>query len=87
MLLGLRKIQGISIREYKSKFHDNPIFIYKNELEKLINQELVEIDGDNIKLTNKGLDFANIVWKEFVQKFIKEKMLSKGQHFFKLRKE
>ena len=26
----------------------------------------LEIDGDYIRLTNKGLDFANIVWKEFV---------------------
>ena len=29
-------------------------------------KKAVEIDGDNIKLTNKGLDLANIVWEEFV---------------------
>ena len=34
--------------------------------EKLVNEELLEIDGDRIKLTNKGLDLANIVWEEFV---------------------
>ena len=25
-----------------------------------------QVDGDIIKLTNKGLDLANIVWEEFV---------------------
>lgn len=66
MLLGLRKIKGVSIKEYKSKYGDNPIFVYKKELEKLTNNNLIEIDGDYIRLTNKGLDFANIVWEEFV---------------------
>jgi len=66
MILGLRKIEGVSIKEYKNKFGENPIFIYKKSLEKLANQTLIEIDGDYIRLTKKGLDFANIVWEEFV---------------------
>ena len=66
MLLGLRKIDGVSIQEFKIKFVANPVFLYHSELEKLVNEELLEIDGDMIKLTNKGLDFANIVWEEFV---------------------
>ena len=66
MLLGLRKIDGVSINKYKSKFGENPIFEYKQELNKLIQEKLLEIDGDNIKLTNKGLDLANLVWQEFV---------------------
>lgn len=69
MLLGLRKIKGISIKEYKNKFGENPIFIYKEQIAKLVKQELLEIDGDQIKLTNKGLDFANIVWEEFVWRY------------------
>lgn len=66
MLLGLRKIDGVSIQEFKIKFVANPIFLYHDKLEKLVNEDLVEIDGDQIKLTNKGLDLANIVWEEFV---------------------
>jgi len=66
MLLGLRKIQGISICEFKNKFTQNPIFIYKNEINKLVKEKLLEIDGDNIKLTEKGIDLANLVWQEFV---------------------
>ena len=66
MLLGLRKIQGIDIQEFKNKFIDNPIYIFHKELEKLVNEDLIEIDLNKIKLTSKGLDFANLVWEEFV---------------------
>lgn len=66
MMLGLRKINGIAIQDFKNKFGANPIFVYRKELEKLVNEELVEIDGDYIRLTNKGLDLANLVWEEFV---------------------
>lgn len=66
MLLGLRKIEGISVQEFKLKFVANPIYVYHDKLEKLVKEDLIQIDGDNIKLTNKGLDFANLVWEEFV---------------------
>lgn len=66
MILGLRKINGVSIQEFKNKFTENPIYLYKNELDKLVKEELIEIDGDIIRLTNKGLDLANLVWEEFI---------------------
>ena len=66
MLLGLRKIDGVSIQKFKEKFVENPIFLFRKELEKLVNEKLITIDGDCIRLTNKGLDLANIVWEEFV---------------------
>lgn len=66
MLLGLRKIEGINIKKFKNKFAQNPIFIFKEQLSKLVDEELIIVDGNEIKLTNKGLDLANIVWEEFV---------------------
>ena len=66
MMLGLRKLNGVSIQEFKEKFAANPIYVFKNELEKLVNEDLLEIDGDYIRLTKKGLDLANLVWEEFV---------------------
>ena len=66
MLLGLRKIEGVSIQEFKNKFGENPIFLFRNELNDLVEEELLEVDGDNIKLTNKGLDLANLVWERFI---------------------
>ena len=65
-MLGLRKIDGVYIQSFKEKFGENPIYLYRKEFEKLVQEELLEIDGDVIRLTNKGLDLANLVWEEFV---------------------
>ena len=65
MILGLRLIDGVNIQEFKNKFVDNPIYVFYKELEKLVSEELVEVDLNQIKLTNRGLDFANLVWQEF----------------------
>lgn len=66
MLLGLRKIEGIKIQEFENRFGENPIFLFRYELNKLVNEKLILVDGDVIRLTNKGLDLANLVWEEFV---------------------
>lgn len=66
MLLSLRKIDGVSISKFKIKFINNPLYLYRDQIEKLTNQELLEVDLDNIKLTSKGIDLANLVWEEFV---------------------
>ena len=66
MMLGFRKIEGVSISRFKEKFLENPLFLYRKELDKLVNEGLIIVDLDNIKLTNKGLDLANIVFEEFV---------------------
>ena len=66
MLLGLRKIQGVSITKFKEKYVENPIFLFRKQMEKLTKEDLLQIDGDYIRLTNKGLDFSNLVWEEFV---------------------
>lgn len=66
MLLGLRKIDGINIQNFKNKFVDNPIYLYREELNKLVMDKLVNVDENYIKLTNKGIDLANLVWEEFV---------------------
>ena len=66
MILGLRKIKGIEIKKFKERFGENPIYNFRNQINKLVDERLIEIDGDFIKLTNKGLDLANVVWQEFI---------------------
>lgn len=66
MILGLRQIKGVQISKFKEKFVDNPIYLFRKELKKLSDQNLISIEDDYIKLTNKGIDFANLVWEEFV---------------------
>lgn len=66
MLLGLRKIDGVSISEFEQKFRIHPLFYFRFEISKLEERDLIEVDLDNIKLTRKGLDLANQVFQEFV---------------------
>lgn len=66
IILGLRMINGFPIENFENKFKVNFREKYKEELDKLIKMELIEIKDDVISLTNKGLDFANIVWGKFV---------------------
>lgn len=66
MMLGLRKIDGVGIDAFKNKFGKNPIFLFRKEIQKLVEQGLLEVDLNQIRLTRKGLDLANIVWEEFV---------------------
>ena len=65
MMLGFRKLDGISISEFERKFEINPLFYFRFEISKLEEEDLIEVDLDDIKLTQKGLDLANIVFEEF----------------------
>lgn len=66
MMIGFRKIDGISISEFERKLRINPLFYFRFEIDNLVEKGLIEVDLDRIKLTKKGLDFANIVFEEFV---------------------
>lgn len=66
MILGLRMIEGVNVKEFENKFLTNPKVRYKKQLEKLNNMGLIKLNEESIKLTLKGIDFANIVWEEFI---------------------
>ncbi len=64
MILKLRTLQGIDVEYANEKFDMENKFA--SEIEKLIKQDLIEIKDGFLKLTEKGLDFANVVWEEFI---------------------
>ena len=66
MLLGLRMLDGVNIAVFKQKFGQNPIYLYKDKLNELVEEGLLIVDLNHIRLTNKGLDLANLVFEEFV---------------------
>lgn len=66
MIIGLRKIEGISIKKFKQKFNENPLNVFKQEINKMQDLKLLQKTEETIKLTLKGIDFANIVWEEFI---------------------
>ncbi len=66
MLLGLRKINGVNLTNFEIKFGKKVFDVFQKEITKLLTQNLITIDGDNVRLTSKGLDLANLVWEEFI---------------------
>ena len=42
------------------------MYKYNKELTKLVREGLINIDTNNIRLSKKGLDLANLVWEEFI---------------------
>ncbi len=61
-MLGLRLAKGISKGDFFNRFHKNIEKVYGDVLKKHERNNLLKIDKDRIKLTNKGLDLANIVF-------------------------
>ena len=66
MMLGFRLSEGPSSSLFKEKFGVDYKEEYKETLEKLLNKGLIIKDNKNFRLTDKGLDFGNQVFGEFV---------------------
>lgn len=66
-ILGLRKIQGIDKKQFKLRFNNEIETIYKDIINKHVNNGLVINSEDFISLTNRGLDLANLVEMDFLR--------------------
>lgn len=66
VILGLRKTDGININEFKNKFKTDIYSVFGQEINKFLDNGLLEKDSDNIRLTDRGQDLANTVWQEFI---------------------
>lgn len=66
MMIGFRKLAGVSISEFERRFRISPLFYFRFEISRLVEEDLIEVDLDDIRLTKKGLDLANIVFEEFI---------------------
>ena len=65
IILKLRLIEGLNIKEINEKFNINILKDFEKQIEKLKKLELINVN-ERIYLTKKGLDLANIVWDEFI---------------------
>ena len=64
MILGLRLLDGVSRNKYKELFTSNIEDDFS--LDKLLKYNLIEINGDIIKMTYKGYKLGNYVFEEFI---------------------
>ena len=66
MFLGLRKTSGVSIDVFTKKFGVSPLVVYRDQLSKLLEQQLITIENNHIRLTKKGRFLGNDVFMEFI---------------------
>lgn len=66
MYLGLRRLVGVDDADYREMFGSSFFDDYKDQIDKLLDEELIEKDDSRIFLSAKGLDLANQVFMEFV---------------------
>ena len=66
LLLGFRKIKGVSKKDFENKFQLPIESIFKLELEELKEKDLILENEDTYYLSDKGIDFANLVFEKFV---------------------
>lgn len=66
MFLGLRLVEGIKKSEFNNIFHEKIEDVYQNEINKLSDENLIEVDKEKIYLTELGFDLSNQVFTEFL---------------------
>lgn len=66
MILGLRMTAGVSAEEFRRRFGRDMMEMYYYEFDKHIRHGLLEIAPPYVRLTEKGLDLANVVMQDFV---------------------
>ncbi len=66
IILQLRKIEGLSLSAFKSKYKKDIYSLFSIEIAQLEKDGLLVKDNDNIKLTSRGLEVANLAWEKFI---------------------
>lgn len=66
MFLGLRKVKGINKSHFMNKFGFLPDSLYKQSIAELIYRGWLTESGQDLRLTNEGMLFANEVFEKFL---------------------
>lgn len=67
IMLKLRLKEGLNMKTFNDKFSADFCKLYSKQIEQLIKNCLLEIDGGSIRLTLKGMDISNYVIMEFMK--------------------
>ena len=66
VFLGMRKMKGISLKEFQEEFGKEFLDVYGENIRAMEEQELVEIKKGYLKLTKAGIDVSNYVFAEIL---------------------
>jgi oxygen-independent coproporphyrinogen III oxidase len=67
LFLGLRLVRGIKLSELSQQFGGGAVAIIRLLIAELVDDGLVESQGDTIRLTSRGRLFSNEVFERFIQ--------------------
>ena len=66
MFLGLRKRSGVSMERFEEKFGQSFQELYGDIIKDLIQQGLMQVDGDHVRMTKRGLFLGDTVAERFI---------------------
>lgn len=66
IILSLRLTEGLNISDFKTKYGEDIMRLFGENIDRLIKRQLIKLDNNKIKLSKKGLDLANQVFMEFI---------------------
>jgi oxygen-independent coproporphyrinogen-3 oxidase len=64
--LGLRRIAGVSLKDFQRLFGNDGISSYRNVIEELSAEGFLRVEGDGVHLTSAGISVADSVYERFV---------------------
>ncbi|CZC82471.1 Coproporphyrinogen III oxidase%2C oxygen-independent coproporphyrinogen III oxidase [Streptococcus pneumoniae] len=66
MFLGLRKKSGVSMARFEEKFGQSFAGLYGEIVRDLVQQGLMQIEGDHVRMTKRGLFLGDTVAERFI---------------------
>ena len=66
MFLGLRKTEGVDMRDFRDRFGVSINDVYAKETERNIDKGLLVKQADMLRLTEYGMDICNTVMSDFI---------------------
>lgn len=66
IMLGLRKSEGISLTKYKELYKKDFIFQYNEKIKKLLNDKLIIIEGDYLKITEDSYFIMDYILRKIL---------------------
>ena len=66
MILGLRTMEGVSQQHFAEKFQTSLLDQYASVISDLVTEGLLMLDGDRIRLTQRGVFLGNEVFRSFL---------------------
>lgn len=85
IMMGLRLNSGVDLIEFEEQFNEDFLKFYERAIEKNLKSNLILLDSNNIRLTDKGRDLSNQVELDFFRwnKKIRGRKISTSFSLFK----